>query len=54
MIFEVEYLKVTVSLDPSEGRRYVELVKGKELDNLYKMAMRMDDYLNPTSNGVLR
>jgi hypothetical protein len=37
MIFEVEDLKVTVSLDPTEGRRYVEPVKGKELDNLYNM-----------------
>jgi hypothetical protein len=37
MIFEVEDLKVTASLDPTEGRRYVEPVKGKELDNLYNM-----------------
>jgi hypothetical protein len=37
MIFEVEDLKVTAPLDPTEGRRYVEPVKGKELDNLYNM-----------------
>jgi hypothetical protein len=53
MIFEVENLKVTVSLDPTEGRRYVEPVKGKELDNLYNMTAWMDDYVNPTINGVL-
>jgi hypothetical protein len=29
MIFQVEELKFVASLDPTEGRRYVELVKGK-------------------------
>jgi hypothetical protein len=53
MIFEVEDLKVTVSLDPTEGRRYVEPVKGKEIDNLYNMTAWMDDYVNPTTDGVL-
>jgi hypothetical protein len=53
MIFEVEYLKVTVSLDPTEGRRYVEPIKGKDLDNLYNMTVWMDDYVNPTTDGVL-
>ena len=52
MIFEVEYLKVTASLDPIEGRRYVELIKGKELDNLYNMTVQMDDYVNPIANGI--
>jgi hypothetical protein len=53
MIFEVEYLKVTAPLDPTEGRRYVEPVKGKDFNNLYNMITQMDDYVNPTTNGVL-
>jgi hypothetical protein len=52
MIIEVEDLKVNVSLDPTKGRIYVELVKGKELDNLYNMTAKMDDYVNPSTNGV--
>jgi hypothetical protein len=40
-------------LDPTEGRRYIELVKGKEFDNLYNMTMRMYDYVNPTDDGVI-
>jgi hypothetical protein len=53
MIFEVEDLKVTTLLDPIEGRRYLEPVKGKELDNLYNMIAWMDDYANPKTNGFL-
>jgi hypothetical protein len=37
MIFEVGDLRVNVSLDPIETRRYVEPVRGKELDNLYNV-----------------
>jgi len=47
-------LKVTTSLDPTEGRRYVEPIKGKELDILYNMTVQMENYVNPTSDGVLR
>jgi hypothetical protein len=53
MIFEVAYLRVTAPLDPMEGRRYVEPKRGKELDNLYNVIMYMDDYINPTVEGVL-
>jgi hypothetical protein len=53
MIFEVENLKVISSLDPTEGRRYVEPGKGKELDNLHNMTTRMNNYVNPTVDGVL-
>jgi hypothetical protein len=28
-------------------------VKGYEIDNLYNMAARMDDYVNPTADGAL-
>jgi hypothetical protein len=39
--------------DPNEGRRYLELTKRKEIDNLYNMIAQMDDYVNPTTGGVL-
>jgi hypothetical protein len=28
VIFEVEYLKVTAPLDPTEGKRYIEPARG--------------------------
>jgi hypothetical protein len=37
MVFEVENLKVTASLDPTEGRIFVESTQGKEIDNLCNM-----------------
>jgi hypothetical protein len=37
MVFEVGDLKVTMSLDPTKGKRYVEPTRGKELDNIYNM-----------------
>jgi hypothetical protein len=53
MVFEVVDWKVTSPLDPTEGRRYMETGKGKQLDNLYNMIARMDDYVNPTTDGAL-
>ena len=53
MIFEVKYLKVTPPLDPTEGKRYIEPIRGNTIENLYNMSMQMDDYVNPTSDGVL-
>jgi hypothetical protein len=52
MIFEVEDLKVTTSLDPTEERCYVEARK-KELDNIYNMIVQIDDYVNSTIEGVV-
>jgi hypothetical protein len=51
-IFEGGGLKVIVSLDPTEERRYVEPMR-KEIENLYNMITCMDDYANPTVDGVL-
>jgi hypothetical protein len=42
MVFKVEYLKVTMPLDPTKGRRHVEPTKKKELDNMYNMTTRVD------------
>jgi hypothetical protein len=53
MVFEAGDWKVTTPLDPTEGRRYMEPTKGKELDNLYNVTARMDDYVNPTVDGAL-
>jgi hypothetical protein len=52
MIFEVGEMKVIVPLNPKEGMRYIELVKGDEIDNLYNMIALMDDYVNLTIDGV--
>jgi hypothetical protein len=53
MIFEVGDLKVTAPLDPSEAKRYVEPTRGNDINNLYNMTTRMEDYVKPITNGVL-
>ena len=53
MVFYVEDFKVTTPLDPTEGRRYVETTKRKELDNMYNMTTQMDDYMTPIVEGIL-
>ena len=53
MIFELGELNVTTPLDPREVIRYIELAKGNEIDNLYNMTTRMDDYVNPTTDDAL-
>jgi hypothetical protein len=53
MVFEVEDLKVTVPLDPTKGRIYVEPTKRKELDTLYNMTAQMYDYVNLITEGIL-
>jgi hypothetical protein len=52
-IFEVGEMKITTPLDPKEGRRYIESMKGDEIDNLYNMTVRMEEYLNPIADIVL-
>jgi hypothetical protein len=53
IIFKVGYLKVTAPLDPSKGKRYIQPSRGNDIDNLYNMIGRMDDYFNLTVYGVL-
>jgi hypothetical protein len=53
MIFEVEYLKIVLLLDPTKGRRHAEPVKGKYTDNLSNMTTQMDDYVNTTKYGLI-
>jgi hypothetical protein len=53
MIFEVGDLKVTAPLDPSEGKRYTKSTRGNDMDNLYNLIARMEDYVDPTTDDVL-
>jgi len=53
MIFELGELNVTTPLDPREVIRYIELAKGDKIENLYKMIVRMDDYVKSTTDGAL-
>lgn len=44
-------------MDPKAGKRYVETIQGgmvsKGVDDLYKLTAHDDDYVNPTTEGVL-
>jgi hypothetical protein len=53
MVFEAGDWKVTVPLDPTEGRKFVDPSKGKELDNMYNVIARMDVYVNHGADGAL-
>jgi hypothetical protein len=57
MIFEGDGLRVIAPLDPNEGQRYTEPIKEEdhtyELENIYKLTARQQDYINPTTDGNL-
>jgi hypothetical protein len=55
MTFESGEYKFIVSLDPSEGERFVETtcLDLEEINQLYKTTMCDGDYLNPTAYGIL-
>jgi hypothetical protein len=53
MIFEVGDSRVTGPLDRTEGKRYIKIKRGNEIDNLYNMNAWMDDYANPTIDDAL-
>ena len=53
MIFAVGDIKVIVPLEPLEGKRYTESVRENDMDNLYNITARMEDYVEPTMDGVL-
>jgi len=53
MIFEVWNLKVTIPLDPSERKRYIELARGNDIENLYNITTCMEDYVDPKMDGAL-
>jgi hypothetical protein len=58
MKFERDGLRVISPLDPYEGQRYIEPIREEyhtyELENIYKLIARQQDYINPTADGNLR
>jgi len=44
---------VTIPLDPTEGNRYTEPIRGKKIRKLYNMTAWMDDYVNLIVDGAL-
>jgi hypothetical protein len=57
MTFEKVGLRIITPLDPDEGPRYTEPIREEdhafELENIYKLTARQQDYINPTANGNL-
>jgi hypothetical protein len=57
MMFEGDGLRVIAPLDPDEGPRYTEPIREEdrayELENIYKLTARQQDYINPTTDGNL-
>jgi hypothetical protein len=57
MMFEGDDLRVISYLDPDEGQRYTEPFREEdrayELENIYKLIARQQDYINPTTDGNL-
>jgi hypothetical protein len=57
MMFEGDGLRVIAPLDPDEGHRYTEPIREEdrayELENIYKLTARQQDYINPTTDGNL-
>jgi hypothetical protein len=56
--FEGDGLRVIAPLDPDEVRRYTEPIREEncayELENIYKLIARQQDYINPTIDGDSR
>ena len=57
MNFERDGLRVIAPLDPDEGPRYTEHIREEdhayELENIYKLTTKQQDYINPTTHGNL-
>jgi hypothetical protein len=57
MAFKGDGLRVIAPLDPDEGQRYTEPIREEhwayELENIYKLTARQQDYINPTADGNL-
>jgi len=57
LVLEQGDLRVIAPLDPKDGRRYVETIKGgmvdEGIDSLYKVTARTKDYINSTIDGNL-
>jgi hypothetical protein len=55
MTFESGEYRVIAPLDPSEGERFVEptFLDLEEIIQLYRTTMHDEDYINPTTDGIL-
>ena len=56
MTFEGKGLRVIVPLDPSQGERYTEPVIDEDqdvLDHIYNITAKEEDYVNPTTEGIM-
>jgi hypothetical protein len=57
MTFERDGLMVIAPLDPDEGQRYTKPIREEdcayELENIYKLTTRQQDYINPMADGNL-
>ena len=53
LTFKGGNIKVVAPLDPLEGMQGVELVREEYnveyIENVYKVTLRVDDYVNPTT-----
>jgi hypothetical protein len=58
MTFERDGLRFITPLDPNEGQRYIEPIKEEdcayELESIYKLTIRQQDYINPMADENLR
>jgi hypothetical protein len=57
MTFERDGLRVIAPLDPDEGQEYTKPIREEdrayELENMYKLITRQQDYINPMADGNL-
>jgi hypothetical protein len=55
MTFESGEYRFIAPLDPSEGERFVEAIclDLEEINQFYKTIAREEDYVNPTTDGIL-
>jgi hypothetical protein len=57
MTFEGDSLRVIAPLDPDEGPRYTDPIREEDhtydLENIYKLSARQQDYINPIADGNL-
>ena len=53
--FESRYYRVIAPLDPLEGERFIEptFLDLEEINQLYRTTACGEDYINPTTDGVL-
>ena len=54
--FEGKDLRVTIPRDPSQGERYTEPLTDEAqdvLDHIYNITAKEEDYVDPTTEGIM-